>query len=199
MEETNILPDNIHNQWNHLGSYHPYEIEHSASTQSLIDPRIDYRGCHGCVPHLADRRYAISAQSGRTFIDEAGFQASLDVHQFDPKEIIVKIVGNSIVIEAKHDERPDEHGHVSRQFIRRYDLPKEFQSDQVVPELSSDGILTIKAVPEHIVLKEGRDVPIKYTGPAQFNTKDQYEEIADDEGDHNDKIDEKKSDTCKPF
>lgn len=198
MEETNILPDNVHNHWKHLGNYYPYEIDHSASTQSLIDPQIDYIGCHGCAPNLADRRYAIR-QSGRTFIDEAGFQASLDVHQFAPKDIIVKIVGNSIVIEAKHDERPDEHGHVSRQFMRRYDLPKEFQSDHVVPELSSDGILTIRALPDHKILKEGRDVPIKYTGLAQFNIKDQDEGITDDNVDHSDRRDDRKSDNCKAF
>lgn len=58
-------------------------------------------------------------------IDKERFQVNLDVQQFGPHEISVKTVDDFIVVEGKHEERQDEHGFVSRQFVRRYQLPGE--------------------------------------------------------------------------
>ena len=74
------------------------------------------------------------------------FQVILDVQQFAPNEITVKTIdNNSIVVEGKHEEKKDEHGLVSRQFVRRYVLPKGHDIGQVQSTLSSDGVLTITA------------------------------------------------------
>ncbi|XP_013782535.1 protein lethal(2)essential for life-like [Limulus polyphemus] len=77
--------------------------------------------------------------------DAEKFQVSLDVSHFAPNEINVKTVENCVVIEGKHEEKPDEHGFVSRQFVRRYMLPKEVDPETVKSSLSSDGTLTIEA------------------------------------------------------
>lgn len=171
METTNILPDNVHNSWNHMGDYHPYEANHSVSTQSLTDPRANYSGCHGC--------------DGVATINEDGFHASLDVHQFTPKEITVKTVDNSIVIEAKHEAQPDKHGQAAQQFTRRYDLPKGFHPDHVVPELSSYGILNIMAMPENSVIsedkKEERDQTIECGETPRIDMKRKDERNMDDD------------------
>ncbi|XP_022250575.1 protein lethal(2)essential for life-like [Limulus polyphemus] len=73
------------------------------------------------------------------------FQLLLDVSHFKPNEINVKTVDNCVVIEGKHEEKPDEHGFISRQFVRRYMLPKEVDPETVQSSLSSDGILTVEA------------------------------------------------------
>lgn len=51
----------------------------------------------------------------------------LDVQQFTPNEITVKCTDKHIIVEGKHDERADEHGHVSRHFVRRYQLPSKIR------------------------------------------------------------------------
>lgn len=93
-----------------------------------------------------------------------------DVQHFAPNEISVKTVDNTIIVEAKHEERPDEHGFISRQFKRRYDLPKGFNAHDVVSNLSSDGVLTIKAPPATPSIEGNvRHVQIQQTGPAAIN------------------------------
>lgn len=72
-------------------------------------------------------------------------QVILDVQQFSPDEITVKTVDNYVIVEAKHEERQDEHGYISRHFVRRYVLPSSHDLDNVTSTLSSDGVLTITA------------------------------------------------------
>lgn len=103
-----------------------------------------------------------------------GFQVCMDVQQFKPNEISVKTVDNAVLIEAKHEERPDEHGYISRQFVRKYTLPKDYDPNQVVSTLSSDGVLTIKAPPPPAIEDNSKEriVYIQQTGPAMLNVKD---------------------------
>lgn len=72
-------------------------------------------------------------------------KVSLDVQQFTPSEITVKTVENAVIVEGKHEEKADEHGFVSRHFVRRYVLPKDIEVENVISSLSSDGVLTITA------------------------------------------------------
>jgi HSP20 family molecular chaperone IbpA len=74
-----------------------------------------------------------------------GFRVSLDVHQFAPREICVKTQGRAVIIEGKHEEKPDEHGYVTRHFVRRYVLPDEYDPEHVTCSISSDGVLSIIA------------------------------------------------------
>ncbi|XP_058835630.1 protein lethal(2)essential for life-like [Topomyia yanbarensis] len=94
-----------------------------------------------------------------------GFQVSVDVQQFAPEEISVKMVDDYITVEGKHEEKQDEHGFVSRHFIRKYRLPEGHDADNVVTSLSSEGVLTIRApklaLPE---TKAERTIPVEQTG-----------------------------------
>ena len=72
-------------------------------------------------------------------------QVNLDVQQFKPDQLNVKVVDNTVVIDGKHEERQDEHGFISRQFQRRYVLPDNVDPATVISSLSSDGVLTITA------------------------------------------------------
>ncbi|KAL1512741.1 hypothetical protein ABEB36_002281 [Hypothenemus hampei] len=108
-------------------------------------------------------------ESGSTIQqDKDKFQVILDVQQFAPNEITVKTTGNSIVVEGKHEEKQDEHGYISRHFVRRYVLPTEHDIEEVVSSLSSDGILTVTAPKKSDKPKNtDRVVPIQQTGPAK--------------------------------
>ncbi|CAO1317327.1 unnamed protein product [Diamesa serratosioi] len=75
------------------------------------------------------------------------FEVTVDVHQFKPNEISVKVVENLVVVEAKHEERRDEQGFISRQFSRRFTIPAGYDVNQIVSNLSSEGYLTVKAPP----------------------------------------------------
>lgn len=103
-----------------------------------------------------------------------GFQVSMDVQQFLPNEISVKTIDNHVMVEGKHEERQDEehgHGFVSRQFTRRYSLPKDCDHNSVSSTLSSDGVLTIVTSPQPKSLEHERNVSIQQTGPAHLNVK----------------------------
>lgn len=104
--------------------------------------------------------------------DQDQFQVSMDVEHFAPNEISVKTVDNTIVVEGKHEERQDDQGYISRHFLRRYQLPEEFNVEQVASALSSDGVLTITA-PKISKAIEGKErvIQIQQTGPAATNIK----------------------------
>ncbi|XP_066598623.1 protein lethal(2)essential for life-like isoform X2 [Prorops nasuta] len=102
-------------------------------------------------------------------LDQEKFQVILDVQQFSPDEISVKVVDNNVIVEAKHEERQDEHGYVSRHFVRRYVLPSSHDVSNVTSSLSSDGVLTITA-PKKSLIPAGteRFIDIVKTGvPAE--------------------------------
>lgn len=103
------------------------------------------------------------------YVGKDGFDVKLDVGDFEPDEIKVKTIDNSIVIEAKHEEKKDEVGSISRHIVRRYNLPKGFKVEEVASSLSSDGILTIKC--PKAISNEGalvREIKIEPTGPARL-------------------------------
>lgn len=107
--------------------------------------------------------------SGSTIAnDSEKFQVILDVQQFAPNEITVKTSNNSIIVEGKHEEKQDEHGYISRHFVRRYILPVDHDINDVVSTLSSDGILTVTAPKKSLKPQNTeRVVPITQTGPAK--------------------------------
>ncbi|XP_060519417.1 protein lethal(2)essential for life-like [Cylas formicarius] len=102
-------------------------------------------------------------------IDKDHFQANIDVQQFKPEEITVKFSGdNTVTVEGKHEEKQDEHGFISRHFVRRYVLPDDVDAQKLQSKLSSDGVLSIAAPkkPEGKQL-EYREIPVQRTGPVK--------------------------------
>ncbi|CAK1602510.1 unnamed protein product [Parnassius mnemosyne] len=112
---------------------------------------------------------AANQDAGSTIKEEKDkFQVNIDVQHFAPEEISVKTADGYLVVEAKHEERQDEHGFISRSFSRRYPLPEGIEADLVTSKLSSDGVLSItaplKAPPK---TSDERVVPIIQTGPVR--------------------------------
>lgn len=98
--------------------------------------------------------------------EKDAYEINLDVQQFSPEEITVKVSGEKeIIIEAKHEEKEDEHGSIYRHFVRRYIIPDEYDINNVNTKLSLDGVLKVicpkKVVPKSKVEKT---VPIVETG-----------------------------------
>lgn len=106
----------------------------------------------------------------KTSINRKAFQVCLDVKDFIPNEISVKTIDNAVVVEAKHGERKDSFGYISRQFKRRYTIPREFNIHDIETQLSSDGMLTINVPRDCRAVDKGnvREIKIQQTGPTRL-------------------------------
>lgn len=111
------------------------------------------------------------AKAAVEMVGPDGFQVAMDVQQFKPNEITVKAVENVVIVEAKHEERQDDHGYITRQFKRRYVLPKEVDTHHLQSNLSSDGILTLTAPKLALKEKGERLIQVQQTGPARLSIK----------------------------
>jgi crystallin alpha B len=137
--------------------------------EDLLSPLIprEFRSLMGCpAAYLRPWSSAVSQRdSGSTVsLDKDTFRVNLDVQQFKPDEITVKVAENVITVEGKHEEKQDEHGFISRHFVRRYALPKGHDVDKVESKLSSDGVLTITAPKISEEKEESRSIPVIQTG-----------------------------------
>ena len=52
------------------------------------------------------------------------FTVKLEVQQYADGELKVKVVDDTIVINGKLLEKPDEHGYVSQEFTRQFRIPE---------------------------------------------------------------------------
>ncbi|KAL5290807.1 CRYAB.2 family protein [Megaselia abdita] len=104
------------------------------------------------------------------------FQVCMDVQHFHPKELSVKVVERTVIVEGKHEEKEDDQGIISRQFTRKFVLPEEYDSNDVVTSLSSDGVLVVKC-PKVKKTDSGKErvLEIQQTGPAHLNVKSNEE------------------------
>nr|BAD91164.1 small heat shock protein 21 [Gastrophysa atrocyanea] len=151
--------------------------------EDFLQPLTLQRFLNRCpAGYLRNWRSAASEQdTGSTItFDKNKFQANLDVQQFKPDEISVKITGDhTITIEGKHEEKQDEHGQIYRHFIRKYVLPDNADMSSVDSKLSSDGVLTITAprVQDKEVVGH-KAIPVVQTGePAkQIKQKEEGQE-----------------------
>lgn len=161
--------------------YHPNDLLHPRSSLNSIHWPSAYQTL-ATQPRRhnrnRDQRLAVNSHVGKN-----GFQVSLDVQHFSPNEITVKTLdNNTVVVEGKHEEKEDEHGHIFRHFVRRYVLPKEYDMKDVVSTLSSDGVLTVKASPPTKSIESSeRVVQIQQTGPAHLSVKDNSDAKKDED------------------
>lgn len=93
------------------------------------------------------RAPSVALPAAQVPTDPGQFSVMLDVKHFSPEEIAVKVVGEHVEVHARHEERPDEHGFVAREFHRRYRLPSGVDPASVTSALSPEGVLSIQAAP----------------------------------------------------
>ncbi|XP_006817559.1 alpha-crystallin A chain-like [Saccoglossus kowalevskii] len=100
--------------------------------------------------------------------DQDKFRVVLDVQHFKPEELEVKLVENKLMVHAKHEDKEDEHGSISREFTRYYVLPDDTNLDEIKSYFSKDGILTLEAPKLKSVEGQPEDpipIPIKREDP----------------------------------
>lgn len=134
------------------------------------------------------RLYRVPYWEGEKYLStpEDGFQVSLNVQNFKPEEVTVKVADNNVIIEAKHEERSEKDGFVSRHFSRRYTLPENCSIKDIASTLSSDGILTVRAPPKEVDTTNARKIHIQHTGATHVGEPEAPK-----------KVDEKSSETEK--
>lgn len=59
------------------------------------------------------------------------FRIALDVSQFPHENVVVKLVGDQIVIEAQHPTIVDHLGRISREFVRKYKTPPDLKLETI--------------------------------------------------------------------
>lgn len=77
-------------------------------------------------------------------IDDKKFSVLLDVSNFAPEEIKVKVVGNELSVSAKHESETEGH-FSSRQFNRNFVLPRDVNMNSVMSRLTEEGKLLVEA------------------------------------------------------
>ncbi|KAJ8945296.1 hypothetical protein NQ318_002753 [Aromia moschata] len=152
---SNLRPSRIFDQ--HFGL--------ALDPDALLEPLIFPSWLRSYAGYLRPWRTEASQAGSTVKYDKNQFEANLDVQQFKPEEISVKLTDdNTISIEGKHEEKQDEHGYISRHFIRRYVLPENIDTSRILSKLSSDGVLTISAPTLKSKQIEHREIPIQQTG-----------------------------------
>ena len=127
--------------------HYPFDIFESNSYGDLnnmlrcMDRKVD-----NSFRTMRPLRHELAQRSGLSNVvnDANKFAVNVDVKHFAPEKLKVKIVGNCIEVNGKHEEKKDEHGWIEREFTRRYALPEECETDKVVSSLCN-GMLTIEA------------------------------------------------------
>jgi len=104
--------------------------------------------------------------------DDNKFEVTLDVSDYKPEELKVTTVNNELSIEGRHEAQSQESkdtgnaaafgsSSVMKQFSRKWTLPKDAEPNDVVSNLSSDGILMVTAPRKQAAGALKQDVPIK--------------------------------------
>ena len=93
-------------------------------------------------------RVAEKEQPSKSMVvaEDGSFQLTLPVSSFKPEELTVKVVNDSLLIEAHHEEKDEKTGSFSQRHLQqRFYLPKSCDKEALTSSLSADGLLTVTA------------------------------------------------------
>ncbi|XP_066950984.1 protein lethal(2)essential for life-like isoform X1 [Macrobrachium rosenbergii] len=77
---------------------------------------------------------------------DGNFSAVMDVKDFNPNELQVRVVDDRVVVEGKYEKKSEDGSSMSsKSFYKEFTLPQVANIDLVSTALSKDGVLTIKA------------------------------------------------------
>eukprot|EP00092_Neocalanus_flemingeri_P002649 GFUD01002837.1.p1 GENE.GFUD01002837.1~~GFUD01002837.1.p1 ORF type:complete len:466 (-),score=137.47 GFUD01002837.1:376-1773(-) len=134
-------------------------------TGSLFDDRKERSGS------LFDDRSLFASNSeqngiSRVQYDDDTYKIHVNVEKYNPEELVIKTVDNTVIVEAKHEEKTsDGRSYATQSFNQSFTLPRGVNPELVSSALSKEGVLTISA-PLPKALKSSsseRLVPIKHT------------------------------------
>lgn len=102
--------------------------------------------------------------------DSKEFEVKLDVSSYKPEELNVKVNKDRLTISAKHEEKPDEHGYVSREFTRHFSVPEDVDGETMETILTHEGALIVRAKVKGAENNEGRTLNIQREAPKEEKT-----------------------------
>ncbi|KAG7160679.1 protein lethal(2)essential for life-like [Homarus americanus] len=74
------------------------------------------------------------------------FQAVMDVKDFSPNDLQVRVVDDRVVVEGKYFKKSEDGSSTSsKSFYKEFTMPQTANIDEVATALSKDGVLTVKA------------------------------------------------------
>merc|ERR1711915_945947 len=99
-------------------------------------------------------RHLHNKESNLMKADDGQVKLSYDTSGYKPDELKVSVDKGVLTVEGKHEEK-DEAGQrmVSRMFSRKQTLPKDVKSEDIVSNLSSEGVLTVTAPRNNLAIK----------------------------------------------
>lgn len=107
-----------------------------------------------------------SEQNGisRVEYDDNNYKILVNVDKYNPEELVIKTVENTVVVEAKHQEKTSDGRSFSTQsFSQSFTLPQGVDPEAVKSSLSQNGVLTISApLNKTSRVQQERLVPIKH-------------------------------------
>lgn len=144
-----------------------YPMPLTAEDIATIGPELVKKDYHPNSPKKLGSKSASKTESAsKVASDQENFLVCLDVSHFGLSEMSLKIAGRQIIFEAKHDERQEEVGMISRHFKCKYNLAKTIDTSTAVSSLSSGGILCITATNgKQKTAKGERHIPIVKSCP----------------------------------
>jgi len=77
------------------------------------------------------------------------FEVGLEVKYFTPSDVEVRVLGNELHVDCRHETREDAHGTVTREVHRVYHLPPNIDVNSVKCRMSARGTLHITAQKSH--------------------------------------------------
>ncbi|KAM4600965.1 heat shock protein beta-6 [Polymixia lowei] len=84
--------------------------------------------------------------SAQVNCDHSGFTVQVDVKLFNPGDLVVKVTGDFVEVQGKHEEKKkDGPGIITRQFNRRFRIPEGVDIMALESAVSPAGILIISA------------------------------------------------------
>lgn len=87
-----------------------------------------------------------NTSSAEVTCDDSRFTVQVDVKHFNPEDLLVKVTGDFVEVQGKHEEKKkDGPGLTTRQFNRRYRIPKGVDTMALESAVSPEGILIISA------------------------------------------------------
>ena len=147
---------------------HGSSLKHGSS---LFDPPSSFFTSAPPPSALALGGPGVSGDNGgggvsRILYDDDQYKILVNVNEFNPEDIIVKTVGDSVHLEAKREEKTsDGHSYSSRNISQSFTLPRGVNPESVTSSLNKDGVLTISApLPPALRGPQGSErlVPVKH-------------------------------------
>jgi len=96
--------------------------------------------------------------------DDDMYKILVNVENYKPEELVIKTVDNTVIVEAKHEEKTsDGHSYATQSFNQSFTLPTGIRPESVTSGLSKEGVLTISApLPKAVNSSSERVLPIKH-------------------------------------